>query len=131
MRGRQGPERRRVVAWGTSVLASALVAGLGHRTDLDLVQVEATLPAALAVLGGGAAHAVVCDLTSVSASCVLHLLAEQPQLVVVIVDPDGDRGLLLTCRRPRLRTIDDLIAVLLEGDAGGDGRVPGSAGAAV
>jgi uncharacterized protein (DUF2336 family) len=129
MAGRQGPARRRVVAWGTSVLASALVAAVGKREDLDLTQVEATLPAALAALGGGAVHAVVCDLASVPAACVLQLLAEQPQLIVVIVEPDGGRGLVLSCRRPRLLTIDDLVAVLLNGDVGGDARVARPAGA--
>jgi hypothetical protein len=115
MTGRQGTARRRVVAWGRSVLASALVAGLAHRTDLDLVQVEATLPAALGALRRKRAHAVVCDLASVPAACVLSLLEAHPRLRVVIVDPNAERALVLTCRRPRMRTVDDLVAVLVEG----------------
>jgi hypothetical protein len=122
MAGRQGLPPRRVVAWGRSVLASALVAGLAHRSDLDLVQVEATLPAALGALRRRRAHAVVCDLASVPAAWVLALLEAHPRLTVVIVDPNADRALTLTCRRPRMRTIDDLVTVLLDGDGGGEGR---------
>jgi hypothetical protein len=124
MASRRSPPPRRVVAWGRSVLASALVAGLAHRTDLDLVQVEATLPAALGALRRRGAHAVVCDLASVSAACVLALLEAHPRLSVVIVDPNAERALVLTCRRPRMRTVDDLVAVLVEGGVGGEDAAP-------
>jgi len=102
-------------------LASALVAGLATRSEFDLVQVEATLPAALGALRRKRAHAVVCDLVSVPAACVLSLLEAHPRLTVVIVDPNADRGLVLTCRRPRMRTVGDLVAALRDGDD--DGRV--------
>jgi len=121
MPGRLDTARRRVVAWGRSVLASALVAGLATRSEFDLVQVEATLPAALGALRRKRAHAVVCDLVSVPAACVLSLLEAHPRLTVVIVDPNADRGLVLTCRRPRMRTVGDLVAALRDGDD--DGRV--------
>jgi hypothetical protein len=121
MPGRQGPVRLRVVAWGRSVLASALLAGLATRTEFDLMQVEATLPAALGALRRKRAHAVVCDLVSVPAAWVVSLLEAHPRLTVVIVDPDADRGLVLTCRRPRMRTVTDLVAALHEGAGGGDG----------
>jgi hypothetical protein len=121
MAGRQGLPPRRVVAWGRSVLASALVAGLATRTGLALVQVEPTLPAALGALRRKRAHAVVCDLTSVSAACVLSLLEAHPRLTVVIVDPNAERALVLTCRRPRMRTVDDLVAALMDGTGVADG----------
>lgn len=119
MPGRLDTARRRVVAWGRSVLASALVAGLATRSEFDLVQVEATLPAALGALRRKRAHAVVCDLVSVPAACVLSLLEAHPRLTVVIVDPNADRGLVLTCRRPRMRTVGDLVAALRDGDDDG------------
>lgn len=121
MASRRSPPQRRVVAWGTSVLASALVAGLAHRTDLDLRQVEATLPAALGAVRRRRAHAVVCDLASVPAAAVLALLEAHPQLLMVIVDPNAERALVLTCRQPHMRTIDDLAAALLNGAGGGNG----------
>lgn len=124
MTGRQDAARRKVVAWGRSVLASALVAGLAHRSDLDLQQVEATLPAVLGALRRKRAHAVVCDLASVPAACVLSLLEAHPRLTVVIVDPNAERALVLTCRRPRMRTVDDLVAVLLNGATGGEDAAP-------
>jgi hypothetical protein len=96
---------RRVVAWGRSVLASALAAGIAPRAGLALERRRA--------------HAVICDLASVSAACVLALLEAHPDLMVLIVDPDGDRALALTCRRPPMRTIDDLVAALA-GGGGGD-----------
>ena len=130
MAGHQDPVPRRVVAWGTSVLASALAAGLGQRPGLELLQVEATLPAALGALHRGRAHAVVCDLVSVPAACVLSLLEAHPGVTVVIVDPDAKRGLVLTCRRPRMRTVDDLVAALVDGAGRGDARSPGSVDAA-
>lgn len=111
------------------MLASAVVAGLADRPELALVQVEATLPAALGALRRGRTHAVVCDLVSVPAAWVLALLEAHPRLTVVIVDPNADHGLAVTCRRPRMRTIDDLVAVLLDGEGGGDARVPGPTGA--
>lgn len=115
MAGRQGPPPRRVVAWGTSVLSSALVAGLAQRSDLDVVQVEATLPAALEALARATAQYVMCDLDAVPAACVLRLLEAHPEVAVVIVDLHADRGLVLSCRRPRMRTLDDLVAVLRGG----------------
>ena len=121
MSHRQGLPPRRVVAWGTSVLASALAAGLAARSGLELEQVEATLPAALAALQRRAAHAVVvCDPVSVPAAYVLRLLEAHPRLTVVIVNPDAGRAQVLTCRQVRMRTVDDLAAVLLDG-AGDDG----------
>ena len=125
MPGRHSPPPRRVVAWGTSVLASAIVAGLAQRTGLEVDQVEATLPAALGALRRKQAHAVVCDLASVPAARVLALLAVHPRLVVVIVDPNADRAMALTCRRLPMRTIDDLVAALLGVAGGGDDLVPG------
>jgi hypothetical protein len=110
--------RLRVVAWGRTVLASALLAGLATRTEFDLVQVEATLPAALGALRRRRTHAVVCDLVSVPAACVLSLLQAHPRLTVVIVDPDAERGMVLTCRRPRMRTVGDLVAALQDGGSG-------------
>jgi hypothetical protein len=110
--------RLRVVAWGRTVLASALLAGLATRTEFDLVQVEATLPAALGALRRRRAHAVVCDLVSVPAACVLSLLQAHPRLTVVIVDPDAERGMVLTCRRPRMRTVGDLVAALQDDGSG-------------
>lgn len=115
---------RRVVAWGTSVLASVLVAGLSQKASLDVVQVEATLPAALDALRRKQAHAVVCDLASVPATCVLALLAAQPHLVVVIVDPNADDALVVTGRRCPMRTLDDLAATLLNGARERDDLAP-------
>ena len=126
MPGRQDLVPRRVVAWGRSVLASALVAGLAQRTDLEVMQIEATLPAALGALQGRLADAVVCDVASVPAAHVLALLAIHPHLVMVIVDPDADRAMALTCRRPPMRTIDDLVAALSAGSREGDDPAPGS-----
>ena len=57
----------------------------------------------------------MCDVVSVPAACVLSLLEAHPGVTVVIVDPDAERGLVLTCRRPRMRTVDDLVAALLDG----------------
>jgi hypothetical protein len=125
MPGREDPVPRRVVAWGTSVLTSSLVAGLAQRTGLEVEQVEATLRAAHDALRRRQAQAVVCDLTSVPAACVLTLLAVHPHLVVVIVDPNADRASVLTCRRPPMHTIDDLVAALVNGARGGDDLIPG------
>ena len=118
MPGHLDPVPQRVVARGRSVLAAALVAGLAPRPGLEVVQVDATLPAVLDALRLRRAHAVVCDLASVPAACVLALLAARPDLLVVIVDPDADRAMAWACRRPPMRTIDDLVAALLVG--GGD-----------
>jgi hypothetical protein len=103
-----------VVVWGRSVLASALVAGLEARTGFDLEQVDATLPAVLSALRTGRTQAVVCDLDSVPAARLVALLAERSQLSVVIVDPDADHAIVLTSRRAPMRTIDDLVAAMLD-----------------
>ena len=124
MQGRQCSTRLRVVAWGRSVLASALVAGLATRTEFDLVQVEATLPAALGALRNRRAHAVVCDLGTVPAACVLALFEAHTQLLVVIVDPDADHAMALTCRRTPMRTMDDLVVALLDVAGGNDDLPP-------
>jgi hypothetical protein len=117
MARRQGLPPRRVMAWGRSVLASALVAGLATRTGLELMQVEGTVPAALDVLRRRRPHAVVCDLASVPAAGIVDLLEASPSLMVVVVNPDAERGLVLTGHQLRLRTIDDLVTVLLDGVA--------------
>jgi hypothetical protein len=124
MPGRKHRVPLRVVAWGTSVLASALVAGLAPRTDLDVEQIEATLPAALAALQRKRAHAVVCDQASVPAATVLTLLALHPHLVIVIIDPNADQALTLRSRRHPMRTIDDLVTALSDGARGRDGQAP-------
>ena len=116
MKGRQDRARTRVVAWGTSVLTSALVAGLAKRPQLEVVQVETSLAAGLDAVRSRPTHAVVCDLASVPADEILALLAAHPHLRVVIVLPNADRGLALRCARPLVRTIDDLVAALAEGE---------------
>jgi hypothetical protein len=117
MPAHQDPAPRQVVAWGRSVLVSAMAAGLAESSGLEVVQTEATLPAALVALQHGAAHAVICDLTTVPAACVVGLLAAHPHLVVVIVNLDAAHAVVLTCRRTPMRTIDDLVAVLTDGAA--------------
>jgi hypothetical protein len=120
MPARQDPAPRQVVAWGRSVLVSALAAGLARSSGLEVVQIEATLPAALAALQHGPAHTVLCDLASVPAAYVVALLAAHPQLVVVIVDADAQRAWTMTCRRSPMRTIDDLVAAMTEAPAKAD-----------
>jgi hypothetical protein len=124
MPGRKHRAPLRVVAWGTSVLASALVAGLAPRTDLDVEQIEATLPAALAALRRKRAHAVVCDQASVPAAHVLTLLAMHPHLAIVIIDPNADHALTLRGRRHPMRTIDDLVTALSNGARERDDQAP-------
>jgi len=103
----------KVVVWGRSVLASALVAGLEARAGFDLEQVDATLTAVLSALRAGRTQAVVCDLDSVSTASVVALLAVRSQLPVVIVDPDADHAIVLASRRAPMRTIDDLVAAMV------------------
>lgn len=44
------------------------------------------------------------------------LLEAHPDAAVVIVDLHADHCRVLRCQRPPMRTLDDLVAVLLDGD---------------
>ncbi len=114
-RGNAVAKVRRVVLLGNSVVASSLASTLRNRPELDIHQLDAAAPEALARLRDAHPDAIIlCELATAPSDLIFLLLGEYPGLLVIGVDVDGDRMIVLCGRQASLRTEDDLLEAIRE-----------------
>jgi hypothetical protein len=106
---------RKVALLGNSVVASSLASTLGSRPEFEVIQLDATAPEALMRLRDAHPGAVICELTTRPPDLIFRLLGEYPGLLVIGVDVDSDRMVVLSGRQAALRTEDDLLEAIGQG----------------
>ena len=112
-RSGHGAKARRVVVCGKSLTASAIAASLQGRSELELVRLDEATPEAARRLQESDPDAVICELRTTPLDFVFALLEAYPGLLVVGVDLDSDRLLVLSSQRPLLLATDDLVSVIV------------------
>ncbi len=103
---------RKVVLLGNSVVASSLASTLRSRPDLEILQLAATLETAKRLRDARPDAIILSELATISPHLIFLLLWEHPGLLVIGVDVDGDRMVVLSGRQASLRTEDDLLEAI-------------------
>jgi hypothetical protein len=105
----------RLVLYGNSMFLAGIKAELEQLALLELITVEAGCPDAAALVGSFNPRVVLFDLASEHPGLAVSLLREQPDLLLIGVDPCSDELLVLSSRPARALSISDLAAVIREG----------------
>lgn len=103
---------QRVVLIGNSVVASSLASTLRSRPEFEVIQLDVAPAEALKRLRDAYPEAVICELASTPADLIFRLLGEYPDLLVIGVDIDGERMVVLSGRQASLRTEEDLLEAI-------------------
>lgn len=105
-----------MVLLGKSVVASSLASTLKCRPETEVVQFDAASPLVLEWLRDAHPDAILlCGLETASPDLLFLLLRGHPGVPVIEADVDGDRMVVLSGRQAVLRTEDDLLEAIGQG----------------
>ncbi len=106
-------KRRRVLLYGKSVILGTVGASLRRCPQLEIVSLTPPLPTAreLAALEP---EVIIFDIEAAHPEPAISLLEAHPGLLLIGIDPERDRMLVLPGESRRVLTIDDLIKVIEE-----------------
>ncbi len=107
--------KRRVVLYGDSLVLAAVGRSLSTRRSLRVVSVDPSGTTALGDLDSLRPCAVILDLTEVTAESAFRLVRGRPDLLLIGLEPGGDRVLVLSGEQAHALTTDDLVRLI---DAG-------------
>ncbi len=104
--------RTRVAVCGSSLYMAGLAVSLRAHQDFDVVRIPA-ITVALAQGPDEQAPAVVAfDLDEVTGNLAVALLRERPDLLLIGVDPDSDKLLVLSGHAEQALSVADLVKVI-------------------
>ncbi len=109
---------KRIVLYGNSLALTTIGANLQERADVEVVRVDSRTPDAADRLTALQPAAVFFDLRGARPEFAITLLNEHPQVVLIGVELESAKMLLLSGRRERALDLQDLSHVL--------GRIPGT-----
>jgi hypothetical protein len=113
---------RCLVLYGSSVflvgIQAMLADGLAHDAGapLQLISVQAGQPDAAALIRASRTQAVLFDLAEGLPDFIAAALREQPDLLLVGVDPSHDEVLVLSVKPQRALSVADLLNVIRQKD---------------
>lgn len=100
-----------VVLYGDSIFISSIAAQMQQQPDLHVLHIIRPLaPADMQQVR--LPDVFICDLDTVQASLVLHLLKHQPQLILIGVNPAHNTASVLVNQRSQVETMHDLISLM-------------------
>ncbi len=108
---------RNVVLYGNSLVVSTTGASLDECAGLEVVRVEAGRPDAAELIRGRRPCAVLFDLAAFLPGPVVSLLREQPDLLLVGLNPSSDELLVLSVKPQPALSLADLVEVILQKDS--------------
>ena len=103
---------RTVVLYGDSVVLAGVGASLGCCPRLRVVSVPASCATTPQELDALCPSAVILDLGMVKTDFAFALLREHPDLLLIGLDPGGDRLLVLSGPRARALGTEDLVRMI-------------------
>lgn len=103
--------KTRVAVCGSSLTMAGLAASLKASLDVDVVRIP-TIAAALAQYHDDLAAVIAFDLGELSGDLAAGLLRERPGLLLIGVDPDSERLLVLSGRAEPALSVADLIQII-------------------
>lgn len=109
-----------VLVYGKSLNLAGIAASLRLNANLDVRLIDPQDPHAKTKLAACVPQTIIYDLTDLPADLDLKLLQDQPDILLIGVDPSCDEVLVLTGQRSRVMTAGELASLV-----GGDGSPPG------
>ncbi len=112
-----------LVLYGSSVFLAGIQAMLADRlagdagAPLQLIVVEAGQPDAAALIRARRPQAVLFDLAEGLPDFIAAALREQPDLLLIGVDPSADEALVLSVKPQRALSVAELMHVIRQKDA--------------
>ncbi|NLX37246.1 MAG: hypothetical protein GXY68_11220 [Chloroflexi bacterium] len=103
--------RHRVVLYGESVVLAGVGKSLERYPHLEVLSLAADYDAPQ-TLHALCPDAVILDLGIVSTDLAFSLLKDRPDLLLIGLDPGGDRLMVLSGREARNLTTDDLARLI-------------------
>lgn len=109
--------RKRVLVYGGSLNLAGLTACLKLDTGLEVLTLHPSDPQARQSLEEFNPETIIFDLTDPSTDVDLDLLKSRPNTLLIGVDPSSDHVLVLTGKRSRVVTANELAALVAGGSA--------------
>jgi hypothetical protein len=103
-----------VVLYGGSVFLAGIQAQLERDRTLELLALGAGQADAMNLIHSLRPRAVVFDLTMAQPDFAIPLLREQPDLLLIGMDPSLDEMLVISTRPAQARAVNDLVRLILE-----------------
>ncbi len=121
---------RRVVLYGDTVVLAGVGRALATHRGLRVISLDPSRPTVLHALDDLRPCAVIVDLTVVTAESALALLRGRPDLLVIGLEPGGERLLVLSGEWARGLTTEGLVRLIETGAPAveGNGHAAGGAG---
>jgi hypothetical protein len=107
--------KRRVVLYGDTVVLAGGGAALSSRADLRVTSLDPSRPTATRDLDSLRPCAVILDLTVVTLESALALTRGRPDVVLIGLEPGGDRLVVLAGDQARAMTTEDLARLVETG----------------
>ena len=102
----------RVVVCGSSLTMAGLAASLQANQDVDVLRIPAFSAALAQDPDEQAPRVIAFDLAEVTGDLAVALLRERPGLMLIGVDTDSDRLLVLSGPAERVLSVADLVKVI-------------------
>ncbi len=107
---------RTVLLYGRSLLLSGVAASLEQCPALRVTRV-ATWAQARRLIAGGLPDVLILDMANARDSHVLSLLLTNPALLMIGLDPDRNRAVLVSGREAQSLTVNQILEIVQRGDA--------------
>ena len=107
---------KKVVLYGKSLVMSSIGASLQSDPDLDLLQVDPSLPDAQQRVSDLQPDAFIFDLATLQPDFAILLWKAKPDLVLIGVDVTTGNAQVFSSQPARAVTTDDLVQLLRRGD---------------
>jgi len=111
-------ERKRVVLYGDSVVLAGVGQSLQRYPALQVLSLDAPSLDAPRELAALQPAAVILDLSVVSTSSAISLLDDCPELLLIGLEPEGERLVVLSRVWPRALATEDLVRLIETGALG-------------
>lgn len=106
-----------MVLYGDSLVLAGVGKSLREYPRLEVISVDASPELAERELNGLCPDVVILDLGAVTKEFAFALLRDHPDLLLIGLDPGGDRLLVLSGQQARALTTEDLVR-LIDRDVG-------------
>lgn len=104
---------RKIVLYGSDLVVSTIGANLQGLTGFEMVQIDPLLPDALPKLAAALPDVILFDLAGVQPDfTIVNMIMKNPGLLLIGVDLDTGKMLVMSTKESRLLTTDDLLAMI-------------------
>ena len=103
---------RRIVLYGSDLVVSTIGENLRGRAGFQILQVDPLLPDALQRLVAARPDVVLFDLAGTQPDFTIAVLRKHPGLLLIGVDLNTEKMLVMSGQESRLLTTDDLVHMM-------------------